>query len=160
MKNPKLLINIWLLWFIVLLYSFISLVVFTFASDGWISMIYFVCFGSIVFVGFSAIVLLISIYCSIKHTMKVEVSFNSLILVLMAQIVAVFNVVGDCGDSGVAFTFINRIDAWLTGADVCRINYHISPMSMNLFYVSILLYMASLVYFIFSINASTGHDQG
>jgi hypothetical protein len=75
----------------------------------------------------------------------------------VAQIGAIFfNVIrGDCGDSGAVFTFINRIDAWLTGADVCHISYLISSVSGNLFFISILLYIASLIYFIFSIKTST-----
>ena len=148
-KSP---VNVWTLLIGAIAYSLISSLAFVFTSGGWSALI-FEYIWSIIFGVFCLLVLIISIYRQIKHISKISIRTSSLIFVFSAQFLTLLTNRGDCGDEAGSYSFIDK----LIGGDLC--NSTSPSIFSNLFFIFALAYIASLIYFLFSIRTSASNAK-
>jgi hypothetical protein len=96
-------------WGILLIYCFISLVLFMFTSGGWSQLIILIYLGSIYSI-ILALVLLINIAISIKKKhINLKISLISLTILLIVQFIALLANLGGCGDGEGSYRFYERL---------------------------------------------------
>ncbi len=137
--------------FFVALYSILSWLLFLFTSGGWSLVLYYT-LGAPFYPIFVVIASIVEIFrCIIGRSQYIKVDKRFLALLLLTQCIYILFNFGDCGDSGGAYTFIEKL---IRGSEYfCTQNNNsfIVPYSMALLPMA---YVITLFLFIFNCPSS------
>jgi len=108
MHMKRITLNVWALFALVVIYAVISFFAILFTTGGWAALMELFA-GGIFYVAFILIMLIISMIAAVQHRTRASFKLSAFIVTILLQIAALLFNVGDCGDAGGSYFFIQRI---------------------------------------------------